>query len=351
MKKFQITFVALVISFTSICQINFDALLTKTSSKEEFLQADSAIRAGEFGEIHSLLIVQDGKLVFEEYYNQWDKDSLHQLQSATKSIVSTLLGCAIQRNYLTNLNQKIIDYYPSINEQDSIKSKICIEDLLTQRHGLKWQEFPWDSPDNRWRIIQENEGDWYAKILDAPGDTLPGTWFNYSNAAPILTTGIIQKASGMSIDSFANDYLFEPLGIVNYHYWMGNGGPQNNGLAMLYLTSRDMAKIGQLYLQNGVWNDQPILPKWFVGKATSPIVTNVEANGIYSSYDYGYFWWSNPVHREKGRITDIYLARGMGGQNIIVDPAQKMIVVITAWNASRPNKPQEIFDRYIYKQP
>ncbi|MBK6544615.1 MAG: serine hydrolase [Saprospiraceae bacterium] len=342
--------VLLLFLFSLLCQKLLMAQINFTNSERiNFVTADSAIKAGEFGEVHSLLVIQNAQLLFEEYYNGWNKDSLHQLQSATKSVISALLGCALQQNFIADVREKIINYYPSEYFSNNSKDNISIENLLTQQHGLKWKENPWDAPDNNWRNLYATEGNWYKSILETQIDTAPGCKFNYSNAAPVLITGIIQNASKMNIDVFSKKYLFDPLQITNYRFWQANGGPQNNGMGMLFLTSRDMAKIGQLYLQKGKWNDKQIISEKFVKDATSAIVKNVEANGVYSGYDYGYFWWSNPVWRNYTykKSENVFLARGAGGQNIIVYPNKKMVVVITAWNMQRSNKPQEIFDKYI----
>jgi uncharacterized protein (TIGR02246 family) len=217
---------------------------------------------------------------------------------------------------------------------------------LTQRHGLKWETRPWNDPDNKWRELLQTKGNWYELILKTPMDTLPGRVFNYGSIAPVLVTGIVQNASKMKIDVFAKKHLFEPLDIDDYRFWQGNGGPQNNGLALLFLTARDMAKIGQLYLQKGKWDNAQVIPEAFVEAATSPIVDNAESNGFYSNYDYGYFWWIDPVGKD-GRKSKVFLARGAGGQNIIVSPEENMVVVTTAWNLRRPNKVQTIYDRYL----
>lgn len=330
-------------------QIIFDGCEAESDLLFRAIQADSAIRTGEFGEVHSLLIVENGRCVYEEYYNGWTRDSLHQLQSATKSVVATLLGCAIQRDLVDNVRESVLDYFPEKYFPDARKRSMLVEDLLTQRHGLQWKETPWNAPDNTWRRVLSSEGDWYEMILEMPMDTAPGSVFNYSNAAPVLVCGIIQNASDMRIDDFAVRHLFTPLGIERYWFWPGNGGPQNNGMALISLTSRDMAKIGQLYLQRGVWNDKQIIPESYIEDATSAQVQDVESNGFYSSYDYGYFWWSDPVLRNANKDTHphIYLARGAGGQNIIVWPDRNTVVVITAWNLRQSNKPQVIFDRYL----
>lgn len=316
----------------------------------QFHRADSAIIAGEFGEVHSLLVMENGELVFEKYYNSWHADSLHQLQSATKSIVSILLGIAIKEGFIKNEFELVQKFYSEYEVWDSLKSQMKIVDLLTQRHGLKWKEQPWNDPDNNWRkIYTAGQGDWYKQILETPMECAPGTKFNYSNAAPVLLSGIVQKASHMSIDAFAKKYLFDPLHIVDYRFWNGNGGPQNNGMALLFLKPRDMLKIGQLVSNKGQWNGKKILNEEFVNQATSPIIQNVEPNGVYASYSYGYLWWSDPVYRlsTSREKQQVYLARGAGGQIILVDPARNQIIVITAWNMQQPNKPQSIIDAYL----
>ncbi len=320
---------------------NFDKTLYNNA-----LLADSAIKAGEFGTMHSLIVIKNGILVFENYYNGWAKDSLHQLQSATKSVISTLLGCAIQQNFVKSDVDIISKYFPNYLLEGTAKSKIKISDLLTQRHGFAWNEGAWNDPKNSWRKLISEEGDWYKKILQLPMDTIPGTEFLYSNAAPTLISGLIQNAAKMPIDTFAVKYLFEPLNIVDYWFWQGNGKPRNNGMALISLTSRDMAKIGQLYLQKGKWAKKQILPEGYISTATSAIVKDVGLNGAYKHYDYGYFWWSNPVS-QNDKKTNIFLARGAGGQNIIVNRDENLVIVTTAWNMQQPNKVQLIYDWYL----
>jgi len=327
-------------------QVSFEPVKTPVEWTSKLAKADSAIRAGEFGTIHSLLVLQDGRLVFEQYYNNWPKDSLHQLQSATKSVVATLLGCAIREKFIRSVEEPIYTYFPRTVFSDPLRRRIRILDLLTQRHGLAWQEGDWNSPENSWRNVLSTPGDWYGRILETPMDTLPGIVFNYSNAAPALVSAIIQKAAAMPIDSFAIRFLFKKLGIQKYWFWPGNGGPSRNGMALISLTSRDMARIGQLYLQEGYWEGHPVIPPEFVSLATSPVVKAVGRNGYYKQYDYGFFWWINPVTTNNS-YSEVFLARGAGGQNIIVDRKRKWVVVITAWNMQQPNKPQMIYDKYL----
>lgn len=268
------------------------------------------------------------------------------MQSATKSIISTLLGCAIQQHFIQSETDFIATYFTQYQFDDLKKRQIKISDLLTQRHGLDWNEGAWEDPDNTWRKVISVQGDWFQKILDVPMYTVAGTKFVYSNAAPTLVSGLVQSASKTPIDSFAIQYLFEPLEIIDFWFWQGNNGPQNNGMALIALTSRDMAKIGQLYLQNGKWGNQQIIPHDYVQMATSPIVKGVGMNGAYKQYDYGYFWWSNPVS-QSDKKTNVFLARGAGGQNIIVNREENLVVVTTAWNMQQPNKVQLVYDWYL----
>lgn len=327
-------------------QIDFEYNLTDKNLAKRFQAADSAIRAGEFGNIHSLVVIKNGRLIHESYYQGWTKDSVHQLQSATKSVISLLLGCAIHQKLILSEEEPIWHYYTAYKPIDPNKLSIRISDLLTQRHGLKWKENPWNDPDNNWRNMTGTRGDWYKIILTTPMDTLPGKVFNYSNAAPVLVSGILQQASGLPIDTFAKRYLFHKLNITHYWFWHGNGSASNNGMALISLNSRDMAKLGQLVLQNGVWNNERLVDENYLIKSTSSLVKQVEPNGVYEYYDYGYFWWSQPKPRN-AEVSDVILARGAGGQHIIIDKKNQVVVVITAWNMQQPNKPQFIYERYL----
>lgn len=327
--------------------ILFNLLPCLLFAQSKYAAMDSAILSGKFGDVHSVLVYQDGNITFEKYYNGWKPDSIHQLQSATKSVIATLLGIALQRGYIKSEDEPIYKYLPNVPED---KKSIRIEDLLTQRHGIKWTEGAWEDENNSWRAVMETQGSWYDKILSMPMDTLPGTKFNYSNAAPALISYIIQTASKMTIDSFTKEYLFKPLGIHQYWFLQRNGGPQYNGMALISLTSQDMLKLGQLYLQNGKWNGNQILSKQYVKKAISPIVRKVGANGVFYHYDYGYFWWSNPAYRlakVNKSTSPVVMARGAGGQNIIIDFARRQVTVITAWNMARSNWPQAIYHDFI----
>ncbi|WP_349555490.1 serine hydrolase [Pseudotenacibaculum sp. MALMAid0570] len=341
-----IVFILALTGIDGVAQINFDVSAVDKEIYKKSLEANKAIKNGAYGNVHSLLVVKEGKLVYENYYKGWKKDSLHQAQSVTKSIIATILGCAIQQGKVNGVKDRVVTYFPEYKNLSKEIQKIKINDLLTQRHGLKWKESPWNSPDNNWRNLINTTGDWYQVILKTDMNNDLGKVFNYSNAAPTLISGIIQNAAKTPIQDFAKKYLFDELNIKKYRFWKGNGGPSNNGMALIFLRPRDLAKIGQLYLQKGKWNGNQIIPEAFASKATSSIVKAAEGNPLYKQFDYGYFWWVNPVDRN-GRKYNIFLARGAGGQLIIVEPKTELVVVITGWNLRRPNIAQTIFDNYF----
>ena len=321
-------------------------------ARQTYSDAIAAIRGGEYGQVHSLLISKDGELIVEEYFNGWTADSLHQLQSATKSVVSTLMGIAIHKGFISGVDAPVVPFFDDreLENMDDRKRAMTIEDLLTQRHGLAWNEGAWEDPENTWRKVLATEGDWYGMILGMPMQDDPGTGMAYSNAAPLLTTGVIQQASGMDIQDFAAEHLFAPLGITSWRFWQGNGGPEHNGAALLFLRPRDMIKIGQLYLQDGIWDGERLLPEgWVEEAAATPVVPAYEDNPHYL-FGYGYFWWNTPRPRRFGLLPvapSVFVARGAGGQYIVVHPEERMVVVLTAWDLQFANLLFEVFPRYL----
>ncbi len=319
---------------------------------KRFEAMEDSLSSDLFGEIHSVIVIKDGYLSYEKYFNGWHRDSLQSMQSITKSIISTYTGIALQNVYLDSLNtliQPIFEKEFEIEHHSSNKKAIRVHDLLTMQSGFKWIEKGWNDPDNIWREILEFEGNWYKKVMDLPVPAKPGTLFQYQNGNPTLITGLIQQISGRPIQEFAEEYLFNQLSISPYDFWQGNGGPEHNGHALIYMRPVDLAKIGYLFLNEGRWKSKQLIPEWYVEEATFPQIKNAEENPFYK-YDYGYFWWVNPTSKNDGWLTpngSLFMARGAGGQNLIVWPEEKLVCVITAWNLQRPNITQTIFERFI----
>lgn len=265
--------------------------------------------------IHSVLVIRNGYIVTEAYFHPYTSDVKIHVQSVTKSVISILVGKAIDDGYIQSENEKLLDFYPDIateNESEQ-KDSIELEHLLSMSSGLDCQNFPWVAP------TMEQSPDWVQFMLDLPVVHEPGTTFGYCNGNSHLVSAILQQKIGSSPREYANRELFKPLGIapVDEADWWSD--PQNitNGGYGLHLRPLDMAKIGLLYLQNGKWDGQQLISATWVDRSTKQYVVKEDGDG------YGYLWTVYPQG-------DHYAALGLGGQQIHVYPQQNLIVVVTA---------------------
>ncbi len=280
--------------------------------------------------IHSFLIVKNGNLVLEKYFNGFSPDKLNDLKSATKSITSILIGIAIDKGLIKDENQKFFDLMPEYFDQtvDGKKKEITLKQILTMSAGFDWNNFggKWR---NGWdRSKEPNE----FLIRKVPLKNEPGKVWNYNSALSHLLSGLIKKYSGLpagqagkSTLSFAKHNLFEPLDIKNYR-WQKAADGNEMGNSELFMSSRDLAKIGQLFLQNGFWNGKQIVSENWIHKSTQKYF-----DGFPQIGGYGYQWHT----RNFGKYNS-YLAAGYGGQFLIVIPDLQLIVVNTSkWNVKR----------------
>jgi len=262
--------------------------------------------------LHSLLIIRNGYLVSENYFGSYQPDTRHQLYSVTKSFIATLIGIALDKGYLKGIDQRIIDFFPkqSFANLDDRKSAMTLDDTLTMRTGLDWQE---GDPAYRAMYISP---DWVKYVLDEPMAAAPGTQFNYCSGCSHVLSAIIQQATATDTREFADQYLFQPLGISRVVWDVDSTAIAVGGWG-LQLTPRDMAKLGYLYLRHGQWDGQQIVSAEWVANATR---THTETGG---ELGYGYQWWTYPSLKA-------YTALGRGGQTIFVVPELDLIVVTTA---------------------
>jgi CubicO group peptidase (beta-lactamase class C family) len=178
-----------------------------------FDKINQEICDGKYGNIHSLLVIENNSLVIEQYYNGWKRDKLHFLASNTKSVTSFLIGKAIEQGKIKDVNQKVLSFFPgyAAMQKDTLKSRICIKNLLTMTSGLKWDD------ETQLHTLQQSD-----KRLDIalaqPMDTLPGAKYVYSSANSIILSEIIKNTTGQDIAEFAKKYLFEPLGIKEFEW-------------------------------------------------------------------------------------------------------------------------------------
>lgn len=266
--------------------------------------------------IDSLLIVRGGYLVHEQYAN----GALHNLQSVTKSVTSALVGIAILAGDLESTAEPIGSLLPevfaTIHERD--KREITVRDLLTMRSGLDWQEY---GP----AVLQMTASpDWVHFVLERPLIHAPGSTFNYSTGDSHLLAAALQKLTGMSALAYADLYLFGPLGITQRR-WPADPQGINVGGAELALTPRDMAKFGYLYLNQGMWDGEQVIPAaWVCESAEYHTLFEPESPDDCETLGYGYLWWLRPQGPYESMI-----AVGYGGQFTYVIPDLDMVVVMT----------------------
>jgi len=324
------------------------------------------IQNGKFKEVHSILIYKDSKLVFEEYFQghkwqwdapahhgelvDWDRDMIHNIMSATKSVTSACIGIAIDQGIIESVDQSIFDYLPDHQHiRMGGKENITIEHLLTMRSGLEWREWsaPYSSAANPTIGVWFQDKDPISFILEMPFKNEPGTEFNYSSGNIIILGEIIRNASNMHVDDFSNQYIFKPME-VDTSLWAvkyDNGVDANN----LMIIPRAMIKFGALYLNNGTWKEKQIVPEYWVEKSanTFPGNTRINVPGEDSGRNgYSYTWWTKTLYKSGKRI-NMFTASGFGGQHIMVLPELNTVVVFTGGNYITKRPPFKILKNYI----
>jgi len=248
-----------------------------------------------YKEVHGILIVKDGKLVFEEYFpgqsfegvfTKFDKNTRHYLASVTKSFTSALVGIASDRGLIQDVHAKVFSFFPNYADlRTDEKDKITLEHLLTMSAGLQWDEWSFPYTDSRnSHFSMNNSGNPIRYVLSRPVAAEPGTKFVYNSGLSITLGGVIEGASGLRVNQFVERYLFSALGISDYFWWRYPNGTFQTG-GGLYMLPRDMAKFGYLYLNDGAWNGVQIISKAWVEHSTQAHLA------IDSYWNYGYQWW------------------------------------------------------------
>lgn len=271
--------------------------------------------------LHSLLIVRNGYLVTEAYWQPYDQTTYHQMASVTKSVTGILVGIAIDKGYIKSADQPLLDFFPerTVANLDAKKQAITLEHLLSLTPGLSCMDRLGSD-----QAVQQSK-DWVQYMLDLPMSDAPGTRFNYCTGALHLLSAVLQEATGMTARDFANEQLFQPLGIAPVPPARWGSDPQGitTGGFGLQLQPRDMAKLGYLYLNQGKWAGRQIVSSDWVAVSTTKHSVWEEQNRAY-----GYLWWLYPAQ-------GYYAAMGMGGQQIHIVPKLNLVVVLTS--ALHPN--------------
>lgn len=290
--------------------------------------------------VHSILLVNDGELIIEEYFDGYSVGKQHDLRSVTKSIRSLLVGIAIDQGFIEDINDPVskylIDLAPKKN-LDERKEQISIKHLLTMSSGLDCND--WDKKSKGQEDKVYKKKDWLQYTLDLPVINDPGTVSHYCSMGSILVAEIISQTSNMDVTEFAEEYLFKPLGISNVSWGHTSKKEVISSGKRLYMTPRDMAKIGLLILNEGTWNGTRIVSEQWIQESTTP---KTKITGI----DYGYFWWNIPSQVNE-QILSSKTATGNGGQYIMVIPELDMVAVFTggAYNSQEDKLPFAILNR------
>ncbi|MBN1202785.1 MAG: serine hydrolase [Anaerolineae bacterium] len=291
------------------------------------LERAADLLTAQYPHIDSLIVVRGGYLVFERYPGVRGPDVLRNLKSVTKSVLSTLIGIALDTGDLGSLDDRLGDYVPAYftSADDPRKRAITVRDLLTMRSGLEWAE--WGA-----QVIEMTSSPhWFRYVLDRPLIHDPGQHFNYSTGDSHLLAALLQAAAAMTALDFADLYLFKPLGITR-RAWPGDPQGVTIGGAELSLTPRDLAKFGCLILNNGAWDGDTIVPADWVRDATRKQVSVLPADPDHPPLSYGYLWWVRPQGEYKSA-----LAVGLGGQYVYVIPGLDMVIVMTGDIATAPD--------------
>lgn len=292
-------------------------------------QLDDYIKAKRYRLINSVLIVKNGKIVFERYYNKFSKHSRNNIKSVWKSILSITAGICLDKGIIKSLDEPIGKYLPEFSCNIHPYHKlITIRHLLTMSSGIYWNGgIHYHCP----MLTQMmRTGDWIAHIADIDMNSVPGSNFQYKEWDVMLLSAVIGKASGRSASEVTQEYLYQPLEISSgqwpqspcgFSYTVMKGEEQSD------LCARDLAKIGMVFLHDGMYNGKQIVSAEYIRQALSPANTfaidSASSAQIVdsTSHAYGWLWWL---------FADSYGCRGFGGQEINVIPDKQFISVIQA---------------------
>ncbi len=311
------------------------------------LDGVDAVRFGEYTKIHSILVVHENKLVLETYFPgrnsqgnfiNFNRSTPHEVQSTSKSFRSAMIGIAIDKGFISGVDQKLFSFFPDYAHlNNGNKDKITLEHILTMSSGLEWDEWnsPFSSPNNNLSTMYRlSAPSWARYVLQRDAAFEPGTRWVYNTGASIMLNRMIENASGMAMRTFVETYY---SGLIESAVVPGIGYPLH-----ATIIPRDMAKFGYIFLNNGKWKDKQIISKEWIDES---IKVRFQVN---SSQGYGYQWWTRAFRTTKGNFNSFY-SSGNGGQLIIIIKELNLVVVLTGGHFGSPlmSRAFEIVERFI----
>jgi CubicO group peptidase (beta-lactamase class C family) len=295
-----------------------------------------AILDGTYKDVHSVLLYQHGKLVLEEYFYGYSAERPHQLRSATKTVVSTLAGIAIDRGAVSGVSEPILPHmsYSSYAHPDPRKAAMTLGDFLSMSSGLDCNDHTSDSPGRE--TVIDDQPDWVKATLDLPMINDPGSKAYYCSGGVAVVGRLVENAGHMSLPGFAQANLFAPLGIARKD-WVWNYDLTNadKEYSQIHLRSRDMLKLGILFAQDGRWHGRQVVSAAWVHTALAE-------HSHVDNVSYGYFWWRpwlNVQTPTGAQHDDLVAAQGNGGQKIYLAPQYDLVAVFTAGGYNAESTP------------
>ncbi|WP_417459917.1 serine hydrolase domain-containing protein [Kordiimonas sp.] len=310
-----------------------------------------AATQGGYENITSILVAKDGKVLAEHYFGGRDADTLHNTRSVTKSLTSMAVGAAIYQGALLDEHERVFQFFGDVGPHDNmsdLKRVITVRDLMTMSSALACNDNDPASPGYEDKMHER--ANWTEFVLNLP--TMEGYArneggfgpFRYCTAGSFLIGQLLERAMGLSVDEFADDALFGPLGITRYEWYRSPSAEEQTGGGLL-LSTRSLWKVAELVRAGGMWHGRRLLPKGWTSAMTSPQVS------VDETTSYGYLWW---VGEFKSATTSAaypaYYMAGNGGNKVVVIPSLKMVTVITSTNYNTRGmhaQTTEMLERYI----
>ncbi len=316
-------------------------------SKDSFNQnkireLNQKIAENSFKNITSIVVIKNGKLLIEEYFNGATRDTLHDTRSVSKTLTSALTGIALKDGYLKNINQTLSEFYDlkTYENFDSKKESVTIKSLLTMSSGFEGFDFDDSSIGNEENMYPQP--DWVKWTLNLPmADRKVGEEWAYFTAGVVLLGDILNKKVPNGLEKYADKKLFQPLGIINYK-WQYTPQKVVNTAGGLQMSALDYAKFGQLYQNNGKWKSKQIIPESWVKESLTKYFNLPDDNS-----NYGYLWW-NKTYKANGKDYETYYCSGNGGNKIFVFKGLPIVIVVTATAFNKPYMHRQV-DKIVEK--
>lgn len=320
--------------------------LSKDSFDEKKIRGlNEKIAQNRFKNITSVVVIKDGKLLIEEYFNGANRNTLHDTRSVGKSFASTITGIAIEEGYLKNINQTLGEFYDltQFSNYSPKKDDVTIKSLLTMSSGFDGSDSNYNSPGHEDKMQRTNNWVKFALDLSMDNTRTVGEEWDYFTAGTLLLGDIIDKSVPGGLEKYADKKLFRPLGISNYEwFYTPQNAPYTGG--GLEMNALDFAKYGQLYKNEGIWNGKQILSSDWVEKS----FTNYFAE-TPDQTPYGFLFW-NQEFSVNNKSYEAFLSNGNGGNKIVMFNDQPLVIIVTATAYGQPyghSQVEKMIEDYI----